>query len=49
VGEWLTYTTLTESYQAPAAFPSRDETPWTHGGPPVEYVPDDEDATEEWS
>jgi hypothetical protein len=48
-GERLTYTTLTESYQAPAAFPSRDETPWTHGGPPVEYVPDDEDATEEWS
>jgi hypothetical protein len=49
VGERLTYTTLTESFQAAAAFPSRDETPWTHGGPPVEYVPDDEDATEEWS
>jgi hypothetical protein len=49
VGERLTYTTLTESFQAPAAFPSRDETPWTHGGPPVEYVPDDQDATEDWS
>nr|WP_205861599.1 hypothetical protein [Planosporangium flavigriseum] len=49
VGERLTYTTLTESYQAPAAFPSREETPWTHGGPPVEYVPDDEDAAEDWS
>nr|WP_205862903.1 hypothetical protein [Planosporangium thailandense] len=49
VGERLTYTTLTESYQAPAAFPAREETPWTHGGPPVEYVPDDDDAVEEWS
>ena len=30
-------------------FPSREETPWTHGGPPAEYVPTDEDAMEDWS
>lgn len=30
-------------------FPEREETPWTHGGPPEEYVPTDQDAQEEWS
>jgi hypothetical protein len=48
VGEWLCYTTLTDSYQLRGSFPAREDTPWTHGGPPPEYVPD-EDAAEEWS
>lgn len=48
VGESLCYTTLTDSYQLRGSFPAREETPWTHGGPPAEYVPD-EDAAEEWS
>jgi hypothetical protein len=48
-GERLCYTTLTDSYQPPASFPERAETPWTHGGPPPEYVPSDEDASEAWS
>ncbi|WP_412541797.1 hypothetical protein R8Z50_04385 [Longispora sp. K20-0274] len=30
VGEVLVYTSLSEAFQRPAAFP--DETPWTHGG-----------------
>ncbi|MGY0230973.1 hypothetical protein [Longispora urticae] len=30
VGEELVYTSLSETFQRPAAFP--DETPWTHGG-----------------
>ncbi|MGI8336093.1 hypothetical protein ACRYCC_39645 [Actinomadura scrupuli] len=31
------------------SFPEREDTPWTHGGPPREYVPNDDDAQEEWS
>ncbi len=49
VGERLCYTTLTDAYQPIGSFPPREQTPWTHGGPPVEYVPNDEDAHEEWS
>ncbi|RZU52261.1 hypothetical protein EV385_4109 [Krasilnikovia cinnamomea] len=35
VGERLLYTTLTEAYRPPGAFPDPADTPWTHGGPPV--------------
>ena len=49
VGEWLCYCSLTVDYQRPWVFPSAEETPWTHGGPPQPYVPADEDAVEEWS
>jgi hypothetical protein len=48
-GERLCYTTLTDSYQPVSSFPDREHTPWTHGGPPPEYVPADEDASEAWS
>jgi hypothetical protein len=48
-GERLCYTTLTDSYQPAGSFPDRAGTPWTHGGPPPEYVPADEDASEAWS
>ena len=49
VGDQVTYTTLKDEFQPAADFPSRERTPWTHGGPPPEYVPADEDAGEEWS
>jgi hypothetical protein len=49
VGDRVCYTTLYDSYQPPGSFPSREDTPWTHGGPPPEYVPADEDANEVWS
>jgi hypothetical protein len=49
VGERVCYTTLTDSYQPGGSFPPREQTPWTHGGPPPEYVPADEDASEAWS
>ena len=49
VGERVCYTTLADSYQPPAPFPELAETPWTHGGPPVPYVPTEEDVTEAWS
>ena len=48
VGETLTYTTLRDEFQRAPGFPDRERTPWTHGGPPPEYVPaPDEDAAED--
>ncbi|GAA5077547.1 hypothetical protein HNP84_004056 [Thermocatellispora tengchongensis] len=49
VGERVCYTSVTDDFQAAAALPEPEMTPWTHGGPPPEYVPTDEDAGEEWS
>jgi hypothetical protein len=49
VGDRICYSSIVDSYQPAANFPARDDTPWTHGGPPVEYQPTDEDATEEWT
>jgi hypothetical protein len=49
VGERLCYTTVTDSFQMRGQFPAREDTPWTHGGPPPEYVPADDDAAEDWS
>ncbi len=49
VGEYLSYTTLTDAFQVRGAFPEREATPWTHGGPPPVYVPVREDVAEEWS
>jgi hypothetical protein len=48
-GEWICYATFDDGFQRPPEFPSPEETPWTHGGPPPPYVPTDEDATEDWS
>ncbi|NUT38932.1 MAG: hypothetical protein HOV86_03005 [Thermoactinospora sp.] len=45
----VAFTTLKRDFQQPATFPEREETPWTHGGPPPEYVPAEEDAVEEWA
>ncbi|MEN3613266.1 hypothetical protein AAH979_27400 [Plantactinospora sp. ZYX-F-223] len=53
VGDRLCYTTLSDSFMPPGEFPSREETPWTHGGPPQAYEepvePSVDDAREEWS
>lgn len=35
VGERLLLTTLSEAYRPGGAFPDKDQTPWTHGGPPA--------------
>ncbi|TDC62711.1 hypothetical protein E1200_24800 [Actinomadura sp. GC306] len=43
------FTSLTDGSFGVARFPDREETPWTHGGPPEDYVPTHEDAEEEWS
>jgi hypothetical protein len=49
VGEAVCYAAFSDAYQPPPAFPEPQDTPWTHGGPPPEYVPSDEDAREDWS
>ncbi|MEV6931283.1 hypothetical protein AB0M46_43260 [Dactylosporangium sp. NPDC051485] len=49
VGELVTYGPVSDAYQPPGRFPSREDTPWTHGGPPPEYQPNDSDAGEDWS
>jgi hypothetical protein len=40
VGERLCLTTLSDGYLPGGAFPAPEETPWTHGGPPVELPPE---------
>lgn len=50
VGERLCLTTLSDAFLPAGAFPAAEETPWTHGGPPVTAVPAaDGDPAEEWS
>ncbi|MET7392443.1 hypothetical protein ABZS66_02980 [Dactylosporangium sp. NPDC005572] len=49
VGEWVTYSTLSDAYQPTGQFPSAADTPWTHGGPPPPPEPTEEDAVEAWS
>jgi len=48
VEDLLCYTTLKLDFQPSPGFPAREDTPWTHGGPPPEYVPAGEDAAEPW-
>jgi len=49
VGKYVTYTSLKDDFQPAPNFPDIQDTPWTHGGPPPEYVPADDDAQEDWS
>lgn len=51
-GDAVTYTTLKDEFRRPPEFPSPEQTPWTHGGPPAQPAPDldaREAAREEWS
>ncbi|GAA3983016.1 hypothetical protein GCM10023085_76500 [Actinomadura viridis] len=49
IGARVVFTSRSADSWGAAKFPDREATPWTHGGPPEEYVPSDEDAAEEWS
>jgi hypothetical protein len=49
IGDNVTYTSLKDDFQPAPKFPELQDTPWTHGGPPPEYVPTAEDAREDWS
>lgn len=48
-GDVLCYTSLTDEFRPSPKWPEKEQTPWTHGGPPQEYVPNDADAGEEWA
>jgi hypothetical protein len=48
-GDEVTYTTLRDEFQPPPRFPDKEDTPWTHGGPPQDYQPNQDDAAEPWS
>ena len=48
-GEILSYTTLIGEFRRAPDWPEKEDTPWTHGGPPPDYVPSEEDAGEAWS
>jgi hypothetical protein len=48
-GETVCYATFGDGFQPLPEFPAPEDTPWTHGGPPLQYVPSDDDAQEEWS
>jgi hypothetical protein len=49
IGELVCYAAFGDAYQPVPAFPAPEDTPWTHGGPPAPYVPNDDDAREDWS
>jgi hypothetical protein len=48
VGERVCFSSFGSKGWGATSFPDREDTPWTHGGPPQEYVPTDEDAQEVW-
>ncbi|GGK89955.1 hypothetical protein Sme01_50390 [Sphaerisporangium melleum] len=48
-GERVCYAALLDEFQPPAALPAPEETPWTHGGPPPEHEPSEDEPEEEWS
>ncbi|WP_244181019.1 hypothetical protein [Amycolatopsis pretoriensis] len=52
-GQQVCFSTLTDTYRPRGSFPTREDTPWTHGGPPVPVAApradDANTADEEWS
>jgi hypothetical protein len=48
-GDMVCYAAFGDRFQRLPDFPEPEDTPWTHGGPPPQYVPSDEDAREAWS
>jgi hypothetical protein len=52
VDDELCYSALSKNVGILPKFPAREETPWTHGGPPAPYESDQptvDDAVEDWS
>jgi hypothetical protein len=47
-GEVLCYTSVLPENVPSPPLPDVDDTPWTHGGPPQPYQPNDDDAREVW-
>jgi len=48
-GESVCYAAFGTGFTTPSRFPPREQTPWTHGGPPPEYMSFDDEAGEAWS
>lgn len=48
-GDPICFCTFTAGGAGATDVPEAEDTPWTHGGPPAEYVPSDDDARETWS
>lgn len=48
-GEQVCYSALIDEFKRDGDFPSRDETPWTHGGPPQPVQVTNADVGEDWS
>jgi hypothetical protein len=49
VGDLVTYATFSDEYRRASQFPEPENTPWTHGGPPVPFQPGAEGEQEAWS
>jgi hypothetical protein len=49
VGDTVCYSLLNDDYRKAPALPRKEDTPWTHGGPPEPYLPTAQDAQEPWS
>ncbi|WP_067717677.1 hypothetical protein [Nocardia yamanashiensis] len=48
-GDRVCFAAFGDDYQAPPKLPAREETPWTHGGPPPEWTPENAEPQEEWA
>lgn len=49
IDQRVCYSSLSDAYQPRGSFPSRENTPWTHGGPAELPIASAADADEEWS
>ncbi|WP_406036507.1 hypothetical protein OG799_18755 [Micromonospora sp. NBC_00898] len=49
LGDTVCYSRLNDDYRRPPTLPNKEDTPWTHGGPPEPYMPTEQDAQEPWS
>ncbi|MFD0782335.1 hypothetical protein ACFQZ8_00020 [Micromonospora azadirachtae] len=49
VGDTVCYSLFNDDYRRAPTLPRKEDTPWTHGGPPEPYLPTQQDAQEPWS
>ncbi|MEW2386392.1 hypothetical protein AB0873_30615 [Micromonospora sp. NPDC047707] len=49
VGDSVCYSLFKDDYRRAPTLPRKEDTPWTHGGPPKPYLPTEQDAQEPWS
>jgi hypothetical protein len=49
LGDTVCYSLFNDDFRRAPTLPSKEDTPWTHGGPPEPYLPTPQDAQEAWS